>query len=269
MKLYIEAISTYRSDKEEIEVKKELKQKYKLDTRRQDTFIHLAVLGAQRLKEVVEIQKDNELYITTGIGNVEVLQRTYDYVHIQKQFIRPFDFINMLGNTTSYYVASSLGVKGKNIFQVSDNFTFIHSLISIYASLSTSNKSAILGSVDLTSEPEIVVRNLLGISKESSIVSSSNYQKLSLNKENSIAEISFTTQTYSYEEIKELIKNDEKIFIISSRCVKLKDINNNIYCETILSDLINEQISKKVDFTYIDYYDNKFKILNLINNIIR
>ena len=37
------------------DIKKELKQRYKLDTRRQDDFIHLAVFGAQRLKEKTTI----------------------------------------------------------------------------------------------------------------------------------------------------------------------------------------------------------------------
>lgn len=113
MKLYIKAYSSYEDDVKEFDLKKELKQKYKLDTRRQDTFIHMAVYGAQKLKELTDIDVDDELYITSGLGNIDVLQKTNNYVHHLNEFIKPFDFINMLGNTTSYYVASSLGIKGK------------------------------------------------------------------------------------------------------------------------------------------------------------
>lgn len=202
MKLYIKNYSSYRSDIDSIEIKKELKQRYKLDTRRQDDFIHLAVFGAQKLKEKTEINKDDELYVTSGVGNIDVLQRTDLYVYREKQFIKPFDFINMLGNTTSYYVASSLGVKGKNIFQISDNFTFINSLISIYASMSISNKDAILGSIDLVNEPDEVMKRVLGISEDTEVVSSVNYQKFSLLSENAIAEVEFDTKVYTSENIK-------------------------------------------------------------------
>ena len=65
MKLYIKNYSSYRSDKEDIDIKKVLKQKYKLDTRRQDAFIHLAVYGAQLLKEKTAISEDDEFYLTT------------------------------------------------------------------------------------------------------------------------------------------------------------------------------------------------------------
>ena len=38
MKLYIKGFSSYRSDIDEVEIKKVLKQKYKYDPRRQDAL---------------------------------------------------------------------------------------------------------------------------------------------------------------------------------------------------------------------------------------
>lgn len=128
MKLYIKNYSTYRSDEKDIDIKKTLKQKYKLDTRRQDAFIHLALYGAQLLKEKTAISEDDEFYLTTGVGNIDVVQRTNTYMYEENQPLKLFDFINLLGNTTSYYVASSLGISGKNIFQISDNFKLIQSI---------------------------------------------------------------------------------------------------------------------------------------------
>ncbi len=263
MKLYIKAISSYRSDLEELEIKKELKQRYKLDTRRQDAFIHLALLGAQRLKDVATIDESDELYITSGVGNIDVLQKTYDYVIDKKEFIRPFDFINMLGNTTSYYVAASLGVKDKNIFHVSDNFTFINSLISIYASLSLSNKSAILGSVDLVSNPELIIKKLLGVTQESEIISSSSYQKLSLNSDNAIAEIEFDTTIYSQKELDELIVSTEDKIMFSYRCKEVDTDSKKVFSETIISSILNQYIQKKSNLIYVDCHDEKYKVLRL------
>lgn len=185
MKLYVKATSSYKGDVSLFDVKKELKQKYKLDTRRQDTFIHLAVYGAQLLKEKVTIDENDELYITSGVGNIDVLQTTNRYVHKEKQFIKPFDFINMLGNTTSYYVASSLGMHGKNTFEISDNFTFLNTLVSVYASMHLSDKDVVLGSIDLAPVPDEVLKRILGVEKvlklqAVSITKNFHYQKRTL-----------------------------------------------------------------------------------------
>jgi len=268
MKLYVKGYSSYRSDEEEIDRKKELKQKYKLDTRRQDSFVHLALLGAQRLKETTDINTTDELYITSGIGNIEIIQKIYKSVKIEKELIRPFDFINVLGNTTSYYVASSLNLKNKNIFQISDNFTFINTLISIYASLYNSNKEAILGSVDLLSSPKSISNNLLGVDEDSQIISSSSYQKFSFNKENTIATIEFETKIYTLDEIKEYLTTVDKKIIFSPRCKEFQTKNKIFFSETIISNIINQHIKEKIDFFYIDSFEDKYKILNLHTNTI-
>ena len=252
MKLYIHQASYFRSDKEDLEIKKELKTRYKLDTRRQDAFIHLAVLGAQRLKEKTTLYADDELYITSLLGNTEVLQKTYEYVCKKGDFIRPYDFINMLGNTTSYYVASSLGVKDKNFYQISDNFTFINTLISIYASLASSTKRAILGSVDLVSKPSEISKRLLGMKEDVSLFSSCGYQLLSTQAEGAIAEIDFSTKIYNQEEIELFLKTNKK-----------KVMQAQEYEKTLISSIINENIALKNNLIYIDSYDRKYKILEL------
>ncbi len=262
MKLYIKATSTYLSD-EELDIKKELKQRYKLDTRRQDSFIHLAVLGAQRLKDITDIKKDDELYLTSGVGNIDVIQRINRSVYEEKQFIKPFDFINTLGNTTSYYVATSLGIKGKNIFQISDNFTYINSLISIYSSLSMSKKEAIFGCVDLVSEPDEILKRVLGISENCELVSGVNYQKLSVNNEDSISEIEFDTKFYTLDEIKEILKDSDKEIFSSFRCSEIDAKKESKFFETELSYVINKRVESKKDMIYIDCFNGRYKILRL------
>ncbi len=91
MKLYVKAFSTYRGDLNTFDVKKELKQRYKRDTRRQDKFIHLALYGALLLKDKVDIGMDNELYITSGVGNIDVVQKANTSVNEEKSYLKPFD----------------------------------------------------------------------------------------------------------------------------------------------------------------------------------
>jgi len=266
MKLYVKAISTYRSDRESLDIKKELKRKYKLDTRRQDSFIHLSVFGAQRLKESAEIKKDDELFLTSGVGNIDVIARTNLAVIEKGEFIKPFDFINMLGNTTSYYVATSLGVQGKNIFDISDSFPVLNSLILIYSSLFHSKKEALFGSIDLISESEELIRRVMGIAMDMPVVSSVNYQKLSLQNSDALAELEFSAHSYSKEELLEIVnRNTERTIYKSMRCKEFPFQANDKFFATDASYFINYAISNKEDILYIDFFEGRYKILKVSN----
>jgi len=263
MKLYIKNYSLYRSDLEDIDIKKVLKQKYRYDTRRQDDFIHLAVYGAKLLKEKTEISVDDELYVTSGVGDVGIVQKTNTCIYKDNQPLKLFDFINLLGNTTSYYVASALGLKGKNIFQISQNFTYINSLITLFASITSSNKDAILCSVDLLSSPDEVIKRVLGIDKNSNVVSGVNSQKFSLNEKDAIAQLEFDIKTYSFKEIKDIISNTKIEIQLSPRCEKLNPKKGDVFFETIASYAINNSLQQNKDLLYIDCFEDRYKILRL------
>ena len=196
MRLYLKGYSSF-IDNGNVDIKKTLKSMFGLDTRRQDKFIHLAVYGAQLLKENIEIKSDDELYITSGIGDVDIVQKTNTYMYKENQPLKLFDFINLLGNTTSYYVAKSLALKGKNIFQISDDFTFKNTLISAYSSALNSKKDVIIGSVDLVSQPKDIVKRVLGLKESTEVLSSVNFQKFSLNSQGAIAEVKFELDSKS------------------------------------------------------------------------
>ena len=255
MKLYVKAFSTYKGDLSTFDVKKELKQRYKRDTRRQDKFIHLALYGALQLKDKVDIGMDDELYITSGVGNIDVVQKANTSVNEEKGYLKPFDFINLLGNTTSYHVATTLGMKGKNIFQISNNFTFINSLISVYASLNISKKEAVLGSVDLVSTPDEIIKRVLGLEKSRDVMSGVNYQKLSLIPNNSIASVEFDSVIYSKEEIDRVVSKTESKVIFS---------NEGEYFETQASYHLNRAIEQKESLLYIECYKEGYKTM-LVN----
>jgi len=263
MRLYIKNYSSYRSDIYNIDVKKELKQKYKIDTRRQDKFIHLATYGAQLLKEKVKIDKNDELYITSGVGNIDIIQKTNTYMYEENQTLKLFDFINLLGNTTSYYVASSLGIEGKNIFQISDNFTYINTLISLYSSINYSKKDAILGCIDLVSNPSEVMKRVLDVKEDCEVVSSVNYQKFSINKEDAIAQLDFDTISYSYKQIEEVLQSSDCKIVVSNRCKNLEQEKDSKFFETMASYTINKTIENSEKMIYIDCFNDKYKMLKI------
>ena len=255
MRLYIKGTSQYCGDLEDVDVKKELKKTYKLDTRRQDSFIHLALWGAKRLQDNCEINADDELYITSGVGNMDIVQKSNEYVNVQKEILRPFDFINMLGNTTSYYVANALGTKGKNLFQISNSFTFINSLISIYASLSISKKEAVLGSVDLVPKPQEFIKRVLGLDKNVEVLSGVNYQKLSLNAEGALALLEFDTKLYTLNAVEKIAKESK---------VKVLFAPKESYFETMPSYFINAALEADEELLYVDNFEDKYKIIRLL-----
>ena len=264
MKLYIHSYSSYRSDVETENIKQILKQKYKYDTRRQDDFILLGVYGAYKLKESCNILPDDELYITSGIGNIDIFQKCCRHVYEKNQLIRPFDFINLVGNTLSYHIAKSLQLKGKNIFQISDNFTYLNTLISIYASLTMSKKSAIIGTIDHISEEfEKIAKKASGIDEKTTMISSVNFQKLSLKEENALAEIDFENEIYTIEEIKNIMRTFKGNIKCSIRSKELDCQKEQKFFETEISNAVNQALKSKQNLLYIDCYDNKYKILKV------
>jgi len=265
MKIYVKATSSYRSDKEETVIKQELKQTYKVDVRRKDDFILAGLLGALRLRDKIDIQRNNELYLTSGFGNINILAKMNNYILEEGDYIKLFDFINMLGNTTSFYVASELGIKAKSIFQISDNFTYFNTLISIYASLQKSKNEAILGSLDIVSLDNEVLKRVASIEKDVEIVSSVSYQKLSLNPDDALCSISYDTKFYSLEEIQKMVEKSSIKVYCSFRCNELKCSKEDVYFETAASDAVNSAVKNKENIFYIESYDGKYKILQVEN----
>ncbi len=263
MKLYIQNYSSYRSDIEAVDIKKELKKKYKYDTRRQDGFIHLAVYGGELLKDKIAINEDDELYVTTGVGNIEVVQKTMINLDKNKESIKLFDFINSVGNTTSYYIAKALNLSGKNIFQVSDNFTYINTLLSLYASISNSAKDAIMCAIDFSPSSNDLIKRVLGIDESCEVISSVNYQKFSLNSDGAIAELEFDAKSYSLDEVKTSLIGSDKRVLVSPRCTKLEYEKDLKFFETMASYAVNEALAKSEDLIFIDCFEDRYKILKL------
>jgi hypothetical protein len=169
----------------------------------------------------------------------------------------------MLGNTTSFYVASELGIKAKSIFQISDNFTYFHTLISIYASLKKEGKEVVFGSLDIASLESEIIKRVAGIDESSEVVSSVNYQKLSLDPTDALARIQFDLNFYTLEQVEEVLLENRKKVYCSVRCEAFTCEKESLYFETEVSYIINRAIERGESLIYIDFYDNRYKILRV------
>jgi len=78
--------------------------------RRVDRFIQLALLGAARCVDGRKLDADCSLYLGSGIGpegNNIVVQ---EQICRDRLFPRPFNFVNTLGSSATFYVAKDLGL---------------------------------------------------------------------------------------------------------------------------------------------------------------
>ena len=262
MKLYVKATSSYRSDKENIDIKKELKQRYKIDVRRKESFIYAGLLGALRLKEQHSINKDDELYLTSGFGNIDILAKANDYILEKHETIRLFDFINMLGNTTNFYIAKALDIQGKSIFAISDNFTYFHVLTTIYASLLKNKNKVIFGAIDLALGNPEALKRIAGIDEETEVIDSIMYQYLSLDTSDALCELEIDSKFYTQDEIVSIVEKETREIVYSKRCDKSSQ-DKTPYFETHASFVVNEMIEKSQDCLYIECYKDRYKVLKI------
>ncbi len=181
----------------------------------------------------------------------------------ERESIKLFDFLNSVGNTTSYYVASALKLKGKNIFQTSDNFTYINSLISVYASISNSAKNAIISTIDFVPSSDQLSKRLLGVDESCDLVSSVNYQKVSLQRDGAIAELEFNALSYSLDEVKKIVESSDMGIVASPRCSKLEYQKDSKFFENMASYELNVALQNCKNLIFIDCFENRYKILKL------
>jgi hypothetical protein len=81
--------------------------------RRVDRFIQLALLGAARCAAGRRLDADCSLYLGSGVGpegNNIVVQEQICRDHLLP---RPFNFVNTLGASATFYVAKDLGLNGQ------------------------------------------------------------------------------------------------------------------------------------------------------------
>lgn len=84
--------------------------------RRVDRFIQLALLGSARCTLGVTLQADCGLYLGSGLGPMGSNIATQEQLIRERDIPRPFDFINTLGGSAGYYIASNLGLSAQNVF---------------------------------------------------------------------------------------------------------------------------------------------------------
>ena len=90
-----------------------LRAECRVQHRRVDRFIQLAVLGAARCAAGRRLREDCFLYLGSGVGPVGNNIMVQEQIFRDRQLPRPFNFVNTLGASATFYVAKELGLRGQ------------------------------------------------------------------------------------------------------------------------------------------------------------
>jgi hypothetical protein len=149
--MYIHAYSPFICDPlDDIDsLKADLKNYTDFFFRRVNKFIMLSLLGVHKCIHGKEIDRNTAVYLATENGNLgdteNVLRQMYD----ENSFPKPFNFINTMSNTASFYVAQSLKSLGRSITVSSKNVSFERGLELAVVDLERGHvKEALVGGVD-------------------------------------------------------------------------------------------------------------------------
>lgn len=158
--------------------------------RRIDRFIQLALIGSHKCTANHTLDDNTGLYLGSGEGPKSNIHKSLELVYKENEPLMPLNFINMVSNASSFYVAKSLDIRGANIFASDRNFAFNRALKLAELDINSHILNmALVGCVDECSKPLAIQRELLGAGNNEMIAEASYWLLLSRNKNEAIAKI--------------------------------------------------------------------------------
>ncbi len=176
--IYIHAIGIHNTipDNQLPDLKSELKALSGKIYRRIDHFIQLAIIGAHKAVGELEISSQTALYMTSGQGDIMVFDRVRRQRYFEKMLSKPVDFVNLSSNTAGFYVATHLGLNGKNLFLAHHDFPVQMTILLAQNDINLGKERAILvGGVDEWLPRQDLARKLLGVDETTILGEGSNW----------------------------------------------------------------------------------------------
>lgn len=144
--------------------------------RRIDRFIKLALLGSGRCDQYFSIPNNTSVCLVSGmaaLSNTTAVQHT---MLAQKKPPKPIHFVNTLSNAAGFYVASNLGLNGKNLFLSRGDQSFEAGLALAKQELVCSpSHPVLLGAVDECPLPMSEHRQRINVSEDKAMAEGSHW----------------------------------------------------------------------------------------------
>ena len=130
-------------------LKEELKKYTDFFFRRVNKFIMLSLMGVHKCVHGRAIDHSTAVYLSTENGNLGDTENVLHQIYREDSFPKPFNFINTMSNTASFYVAQSLKTLGRSITVSSKNVSFERGLELARVDFELKHiKEALIGGVD-------------------------------------------------------------------------------------------------------------------------
>ncbi|HOI73050.1 MAG TPA: hypothetical protein PLO63_02775 [Syntrophales bacterium] len=145
-------------------LKEELARVSKAYFRRVNRYILLSLIGAHRCVAGRAVPADTAVYLTTERGNLGETESVLRQIFRQHSLPMPYNFINTMSNTASFYIAQGLGAAGPNL-SISDRLLSFERGISLMTVdfLRGRVRSALLGGVDEANPSTVHFERTYGI----------------------------------------------------------------------------------------------------------
>ncbi len=163
--MFIHNASTFLSAPVDVKaLKEELKRHTDIHFRRINKFVLLALIGAHRCARDQRISPETAIYLATEHGNLGDTESVLCQIYRQHRLPMPYNFINTMANTASFYVAQGLNLTGRNLSVSSQNLSFERTLELLKADMDLRTvRSALAGSVDEATASESHFREKSGL----------------------------------------------------------------------------------------------------------
>lgn len=149
--MYIHSFSSYTGEPD-VDVqwlKAEISRYRQVNFRRGNRFILLALLGACQCIHGRSLAADTAVYLTTEHGNLGETAMVLDEIDRDRSLPKPYGFINTMSGTAAFYLAQTLGMKGRNITVSSQHLSFERGLELLELDFAGDlARSALIGGVD-------------------------------------------------------------------------------------------------------------------------
>lgn len=149
-------------------LKDELKKYTDVYFRRINKFVMLSLVGAHMCVFGKDIDTNTSVYLTTERGNLGDTENVLNQIFRRQALPMPYNFINTMSNTASFYVSQGLKVSGRNISVSRQNLSFERGLELLKTDMSLGAvDNAVIGGVDEANRSEVHFRKKFGVPFES------------------------------------------------------------------------------------------------------
>lgn len=155
-------------------LKQELKQRAGKTIRRIDQLTRLALVGALRCTESVDLPQRTGLIMTSKYGSLNNSLSVLQEIFQQQSAPSPLKFVNTVSNAASFYVAEQLKLSANNIFIARENFALEGCLKLARQDLNSGRLDAVLiGLVTEIGQPLSAHKQRLKLTKDSDPIEAS------------------------------------------------------------------------------------------------